>query len=90
MLWQNQTFCACHVSRVSSCDVNVSIPYVYNWTLSVNVTVYDNIEPVCIGINLLVLRQLILHNGIQKILEKNVKEAENMYVKVIHRNLYIS
>lgn len=61
--------------HIFECDVNLSIPYTYILTLIRKLTVYDEIRPVHVGMDLSLLKQLIFHDGIQKMLEINAEKG---------------
>lgn len=58
----------------------------YNLTMIENFTMHEQIRPVHIGMDLSILRQLILHDRIQEIMYANVKEAELIINKTVTNN----
>lgn len=48
--------------------------------------IYTEVRPVCIGMNLTILKQLTVHDGIQQMLVANMKNVEQLYLKVTHNN----
>lgn len=43
--WDNRKFCACHLTQVNTCDLEVEIVSVFNITAIANYSIYAYVQP---------------------------------------------
>lgn len=67
----NGTFCAFSMTDVKGCDIDVSVSTTYKLNYVLVVNIYDQIQPIHIGMSLAMIKQLLLHDGIRELLQGN-------------------
>uniref|UniRef100_A0A8C5TKU6 Integrase catalytic domain-containing protein n=1 Tax=Malurus cyaneus samueli TaxID=2593467 RepID=A0A8C5TKU6_9PASS len=80
----NSNFCVCNFTKIKGCDFSYSAPVISYHLLQSNYSLRHQITPTPIGMNLTLVKQLLLHQDLIKILEKIKKTGQKTLITVHH------
>uniref|UniRef100_A0A8D2P6W1 Envelope glycoprotein n=1 Tax=Zosterops lateralis melanops TaxID=1220523 RepID=A0A8D2P6W1_ZOSLA len=80
----HSNFCVCNFTTITGCDFSYKAPVTSYHLLQSNFTLIHQIMPVPIGMNLTLVKQLLLHQDLIEILEKIKKNGQKTLVTVHH------
>lgn len=80
----HSNFCACNFTRIVGCDFSYVAPVTSHQLLQSNYTLIHKLIPTPIGMNLTLVKQLLLHQDLAEILGKIKKDGQKTLVTVHH------
>ncbi|XP_053789324.1 uncharacterized protein LOC128782859 [Vidua chalybeata] len=80
----HSNFCICNFIKVTGCNFNYSAPVVSHQLIKSNYTTYNKLPPTPIGMNLTLVKQLMKHQDLIKIIEEIHKKGQKTLVTVHH------
>ncbi|XP_077645678.1 uncharacterized protein LOC144247889 [Lonchura striata] len=80
----HSNFCACNFTKISGCDFSFETPVTSYQLLESNYTLIHKLLPTPIGMNLTLVRQLLLHQDLIEILGKIKENGQKTLVTVHH------
>lgn len=80
----HSNFCICSFVKIVGCDFLYVAPVTSHQLIRSNYTIYHKLSPTHIGMNLTLVRQLMKHQDLTKILKEIQKNGEKTLVTVYH------
>ncbi|OWK60872.1 hypothetical protein RLOC_00000527 [Lonchura striata] len=80
----HSNFCICNFIKITGCDFIYSAPVVSHQLIKSNYTTYNELPPTHIGMNLTLVKQLMKHQDLMKIIEEIHKNGQRTLVTVHH------
>lgn len=80
----NSNFCVCNFTKITGCDFSYLAPVTSYHLLQSNYTLIHQLLPTPIGMNLTLVKQLLLHQDLIEILEKIKKNGQKTLVTLHH------
>lgn len=79
-------FCICNFVKIIGCDFPYLAPVVSHQLIKSNYTMYQKLSPTYIGMNLMLIRQLVKHQDMVQIL-REVQESRKKTLITIHHDI---
>ncbi|XP_053789840.1 uncharacterized protein LOC128783219 [Vidua chalybeata] len=80
----HSNFCACNFTKIAGCDFSFVAPVTSHELLESNLTLIHKLLPTPIGMNLTLVKQLLLHQDLIEILGKIKENGQKTLVTVHH------
>lgn len=80
----HSNFCACNFTKITGCDFSYKALLTSHYLLQSNYTLIHKLSPTPIGMNLTLVKQLLLHQDLIEILEKIKKNGQKPLITVHH------
>lgn len=74
----------CNAYSIKDCNVNFKVTANQLEEISATYTLYQNITPIHLGVNISALRQLIYHPEMQEHLQQLAKESKDIMISIHH------
>lgn len=71
-------FCVCNFTEIAGCDFNCSAPVTSHQLIDSNYTLFHELVPTSIGINLTQTKELLQHQGLIQILEEVKSKGQKL------------
>ncbi|XP_036261996.1 uncharacterized protein LOC118701477 [Molothrus ater] len=83
----HSNFCACNFTKITGCDIAYEAKVTSHHLLQSNYTLLHKLMPTPIGMNFTLVRQLMLHQDLIRILEKIKESGQKTLVTVHHHDV---
>lgn len=80
----HSNFCACNFTKIIECDITYEAKVTSHHLLQSNYTLLHKLMPTPTGMNLTLVRQLLLHQDLMKIFKKIQESRQKTLVTVHH------
>ena len=82
----NLNFCACNFINIVGCDCSYSTPVTSHQLLQTNYTLIHDLLPVPIGMNITLVKKLLQHDDLKRLL-KEAQENEQKTLITVHHDM---
>ncbi|XP_063277375.1 uncharacterized protein LOC134563397 [Prinia subflava] len=80
----HSNLCVCNFTKIEGCDFSYIAPVTSHYLLQTNYTLIHKLFPTPIGMNLTLVKQLLLHRDLNNILNKIREDGQRTLVTVYH------
>uniref|UniRef100_A0A8C3V036 Uncharacterized protein n=1 Tax=Catharus ustulatus TaxID=91951 RepID=A0A8C3V036_CATUS len=80
----HSNFCVCNFTKITGCDFSFVAPVISHHLLQSNYTLISHLLPTPIGMNISLVKQLLLHQDLIGILERTKRNGQKTLITVFH------